>query len=169
MRRCSIAPATGRSCSFCDHAGRRVPKALGDLGLDATAFERHIAWDIGAADCARHLARTLAAPLILAAYSRLVIDPNRQTADPTSIPEVSDETTIPANIGISPEERAARIAALHVPYHNVVDDVLSAAAARRTRADGGFGAYLHAGVQGLRAAMADRACCGTATRASRCR
>jgi predicted N-formylglutamate amidohydrolase len=109
----------------CDHAGRRVPRSLGDLGLDATAFERHIAWDIGAADCARHLARTFAAPLVLATYSRLVIDPNRQTEDPTSIREISDETTIPANVNVSPEQRASRIAALHVPYHNVVDDVLS--------------------------------------------
>ena len=106
----------------CDHAGRRVPRALGDLGLDATAFERHIAWDIGAADCARHLARTFAAPLVLATYSRLVIDPNRQTEDPTSVPEASDETPVPANAGISPVDRASRIAALHVPYHAVVDD-----------------------------------------------
>lgn len=115
----------------CDHAGRRVPNALGDLGLDATAFERHIAWDIGAADCARHLARTFVAPLILATYSRLVIDPNRQTEDLTSIPEISDETAIPANAAISPEARGSRIAALHVPYHAVVDDVLS-----RLRRDG---------------------------------
>jgi predicted N-formylglutamate amidohydrolase len=115
----------------CDHAGRRVPRSLGDLGLDATAFERHIAWDIGAADCARHLARTFAAPLILATYSRLVIDPNRQTEDPTSVPEVSDETSVPANAGISPAERASRIAALHVPYHAVVDDAVS-----RLRRDG---------------------------------
>jgi predicted N-formylglutamate amidohydrolase len=115
----------------CDHAGRRVPRALGDLGLDATAFERHIAWDIGAADCARHLARTFAAPLILATYSRLVIDPNRQTEDLTSVPEVSDETPVPANAGISPAERASRIAALHVPYHSVIDDAVS-----RLRRDG---------------------------------
>ena len=74
---------------------------------------------------------TFAAPLILATYSRLVIDPNRQTEDPTSIPEISDETTIPANAAISAEARASRIAALHVPYHAVVDDVVS-----RLRRDG---------------------------------
>ena len=27
----------------CDHAGRRVPRALGDLGVPAPEYERHIA------------------------------------------------------------------------------------------------------------------------------
>ena len=33
----------------CDHYGRLLPRALGDLGLDASELERHIAWDIGIA------------------------------------------------------------------------------------------------------------------------
>jgi predicted N-formylglutamate amidohydrolase len=32
----------------CEHAGRKVPKALKSLGLAAQEFERHIAYDIGA-------------------------------------------------------------------------------------------------------------------------
>jgi predicted N-formylglutamate amidohydrolase len=32
-----------------DHAGRRIPQALGNLGLAAEDLERHIAWDIGIA------------------------------------------------------------------------------------------------------------------------
>jgi predicted N-formylglutamate amidohydrolase len=109
---------------ICDHAGRRVPRALGDLGVDATAFERHIAWDIGAADAARHLARTFGAPLILATYSRLVLDPNRYLDDPSLIPEISDGTPVPANAGLSAEDRAARIAALHAPYHAMIEDAV---------------------------------------------
>jgi len=34
---------------LCEHAGNRLPRKLGDLGLAATDLERHIAWDIGAA------------------------------------------------------------------------------------------------------------------------
>jgi predicted N-formylglutamate amidohydrolase len=109
---------------ICDHAGRRVPKALGDVGVDATAFERHIAWDIGAADSARHLARTFGAPLILATYSRLVLDPNRYLDDPSLIPEISDGTPVPANGGLSAEDREARIAALHAPYHATIADAV---------------------------------------------
>ena len=40
---------------ICDHAGRRIPRALGDLGVSAADRERHIAWDIGAAGVASHL------------------------------------------------------------------------------------------------------------------
>lgn len=109
----------------CDHASRRVPRALGDLGLDQTAFERHIAWDIGAADVALHLARTFLAPLVLGTYSRLVIDLNRDTAQPTAIPDISDETTVPANLNLSVQDRARRIGALHAPYHATVDDALT--------------------------------------------
>ncbi len=109
----------------CDHAARRVPRALGDLGLDPTAFERHIAWDIGAADVARHLARTFVAPLVLGTYSRLVIDLNRDTAEATAIPDISDETTVPANLNLSEQDRARRIQALHAPYHATVDDTLA--------------------------------------------
>src|SRR5262245_16279033 len=101
----------------CDHAGRRVPRRLGDLGLDAASFDRHIAWDIGAAEVARQLALRLDSPLVLAAYSRLVVDVNRRPDDPTCIPEESDGTVVPANRGLSAAARAARIAALHQPYH----------------------------------------------------
>ena len=58
----------GRGSPFvvlCDHAGRRVPRALGSLGLPAHELERHIAWDIGAAGLARRLAARLDAWLIL--------------------------------------------------------------------------------------------------------
>src|SRR5690349_18545366 len=79
---------TGRApvLLVCDHASRAVPKALGDLGLPPTAFDRHIAWDIGAAEVARHLAASFDAPLVMSGYSRLVLDPNRATDNPTSIP-----------------------------------------------------------------------------------
>jgi predicted N-formylglutamate amidohydrolase len=104
----------------CDHAGRRVPRKLGRLGLDDTAFERHIAWDIGAAIVARRLSTALEAPLVLSAYSRLVVDSNRRRGDPTAIPEESDGTAVPANRGLSEADRAARFTALHEPYHAAI-------------------------------------------------
>jgi predicted N-formylglutamate amidohydrolase len=38
--------ANGRSDLFltCDHAGKRIPQRLGDLGLPAGERDRHIAW-----------------------------------------------------------------------------------------------------------------------------
>ncbi len=105
---------------LCDHAGRRIPKSLGDLGLDSAAFERHVAWDIGAAEVARQLAIRLGAALVLANYSRLVVDVNRRTDDPTAMPEISDGTPVPANRNLSPAARAARLAGIHEPYHRLV-------------------------------------------------
>jgi predicted N-formylglutamate amidohydrolase len=104
----------------CDHAGRHVPRRLGRLGLDDAAFERHIAWDIGAAIVARRLSLELKAPLVLSAYSRLVVDTNRRRGDPTAIPEESDGTPVPGNRGLSEAHRAARFAALHAPYHAAI-------------------------------------------------
>src|SRR5450631_312506 len=69
-----------------DHAGRRIPRRLNDLGLPASDLQRHIAWDIGALGVARQVAAALDAPLVAQNYSRLVIDCNRDPKVPSSIP-----------------------------------------------------------------------------------
>lgn len=124
----SVLNATGGSplVLFCDHAGRAMPRALGDLGLPAAAREQHIAWDIGIAEVAAILARELDAPAVLAGYSRLVIDCNRRLDDPTSIAQESDRIPVPGNRGLSPAERASRAEALFLPYHAAIDAVIDA-------------------------------------------
>ena len=114
----------------CDHASRRVPKALRDLGLGAESLKLHIGWDIGAADVSRHLARKLDAPAILAGFSRLVIDCNRDIDDPTSMAAVSDGVPVPGNRNLSPGAKAQRIEALFRPYHASIEAALDRFAAR---------------------------------------
>jgi predicted N-formylglutamate amidohydrolase len=114
----------------CDHASRRVPKSLRNLGLGAESLKLHIGWDIGAADVSRGLARRLDAPAILAGYSRLVIDCNRDLDDPTSIPAVSDGTPVPGNQDLSPAAKGRRVEALFRPYHLEVEAALDGFAAR---------------------------------------
>jgi predicted N-formylglutamate amidohydrolase len=135
------APATivnesGASPFFlaCDHAGSRIPRRLGTLGLSAADRERHIAWDIGIAGVGRALSPLLDAALILQTYSRLVIDCNRDPAVASSIPEVSETTEIPGNLGLDAADRAARIAAVFRPYHEQIAAILDrrATAGRRT-------------------------------------
>jgi predicted N-formylglutamate amidohydrolase len=109
-----------------DHAGRRMPRALGDLGLAPAHFERHIAYDVGVEPVARRLAAAVEAPLIAQTYSRLVIDCNRPTHVPASIPTISEATPIPGNEGISRAERDARIEALFRPYHDTLEGILEA-------------------------------------------
>jgi len=108
-----------------DHASRAVPAGLGDLGLEDAHFDRHIAYDIGAADITRLLAVEIDAPAVLAGYSRLVIDVNRPPGHPQSIPEISDETVIPGNQGLNEADQALRVAALFEPYHDAIHESLA--------------------------------------------
>ena len=111
--------SAGRSPFFftCDHYGRLIPRALGDLGVAASERERHIAWDIGIAGVATELARDMDAPLIAQRYSRLVIDCNRPFDSPGSIPLISEATEIPGNGGLTHDQIAARRQAIFTPYH----------------------------------------------------
>ena len=115
-----------------DHAGRRVPRALGDLGLPPAEFERHIAWDIGIAAVSRRIAERLGTPLVEQAYSRLVIDCNRPPRVPNSIPEISEATPIPGNLGLTQAEREARRREIFCPYHAAITALLDARAGRPT-------------------------------------
>ncbi len=100
-----------------DHASRRIPRCLGNLGLAAADLERHIAWDIGALAIAEGVSDALDAPLVAQNYSRLVIDCNRRPGDPMSMPVVSETTPIPGNIDIPEEQTAARRREIFEPYH----------------------------------------------------
>ena len=113
-----------------DHAGRRLPRALGDLGLAPSELQRHIAYDIGILPVARQLAAAFEAPLVAQSYSRLAIDCNRPTHVAQSIPETSELTEIPGNHMLSPEQRQARIEALFRPYHDRIEALLDGRAAR---------------------------------------
>jgi predicted N-formylglutamate amidohydrolase len=101
-----------------DHAGRTVPRALGRLGVADADYERHIAWDIGIAGVGRLLADALDAVFIQQNYSRLVIDCNRPPGVRTSIPEISELTPIPSNVGLSEADKAARAREIFQPYHD---------------------------------------------------
>jgi predicted N-formylglutamate amidohydrolase len=95
-------------------------------------MERHIAWDIGIAAVTEQLSALLDATSVLQTYSRLVIDCNRDPSWPTAMPEISEHTAIPGNIGLSQADREARIAAIFTPYHRRISELLDARAERRT-------------------------------------
>ena len=130
----SLCHAEGRATVLitCDHASNAVPASLAGLGLGPGELGRHIGWDIGAGAVARLLAARLDAPAILAGFSRLVIDCNRDPDDPTSIPEASDGVAVPGNRGLAPDARAERRAAIFAPYHAAIGDWLEPRLARGT-------------------------------------
>src|ERR1700753_2796094 len=108
----------------CDHYGRLIPRVLGDLGVSESELVRHIAWDIGIAGVAEALAKHLDAHLIAQRYSRLVIDCNRPPAAPSSIPRISEATTIGGNEGLARAAADVRRAAIFDPYHRRIAEVI---------------------------------------------
>jgi len=107
-----------------DHYGRLIPKPLGDLGLPESELMRHIGWDIGIAGVAERLSKRLDAHLIAQRYSRLVIDCNRPPGMPSSIPLLSEATTIPGNDGLSREDRETRRCEIFDPYHRRIHEAI---------------------------------------------
>ena len=101
-----------------DHAGNSMPRVLGRLGVSKAECERHIAWDIGIAAVCRLLADALDATLVQQTCSRLVIDCNRVPGSATSMPEISELTPIPGNIGLSDRQKTARVQEIFQPYHD---------------------------------------------------
>ena len=129
-----VANPSGRSpfVLLCEHASRLLPPGFGRLGLAPAEFDRHIAWDLGAAEVAMRLACLLDAPLFLAGYSRLLIDLNRPPDTATSIPEMSEATAIPGNIGIDAAERQRRRELSFDPFHTAVAAHLDTRSGRPT-------------------------------------
>lgn len=109
---------------LCDHASNELPQGYGDLGLPRTEFERHIAYDIGAAVVTRTLARLWGAPAILSTFSRLLIDPNRGADDPTLVMRISDGAIVPGNARIDADEILHRRATYWQPYRGAVTDTI---------------------------------------------
>jgi predicted N-formylglutamate amidohydrolase len=107
-----------------DHAGRRVPRALGDLGVSESEWRRHIAYDVGIEPVVRFMADSIDAPAILQPYARLVIDCNRPFHAPSSIATVSEITPVPGNVKLPPAQIAARRREIFAPYHDAITALL---------------------------------------------
>lgn len=100
----------------CEHASRRLPSALGTLGLSEEALASHIAWDPGALAVSRLVAARLDAMLVFQRFSRLVYDCNRPPESPAAMPEKSELFDVPGNAGLDQAARDARTEALYLPF-----------------------------------------------------
>jgi predicted N-formylglutamate amidohydrolase len=109
-----------------DHASPFFPASLNQLGLADWVLERHVACDIGSDMLARFLADELDAQLVLAGFSRLIVDPNRKPGDPSAFPEISDGIAIPGNIGLKERDKALRVQSFFKPYHDAISARLDA-------------------------------------------
>jgi len=111
---------------LCDHASNALPEEYGDLGLPKSAFQRHIAYDIGAAWLTRRLAKRLGAPALLTTFSRLLIDPNRGHDDPTLVMRYSDGAIVPGNGRVDEDEIERRKRRYWRPYRERIRETIAA-------------------------------------------
>ncbi|WP_297370386.1 N-formylglutamate amidohydrolase [Acidocella sp.] len=109
-----------------DHAGRLIPRALGDLGVGEAEQARHIGWDIGIAGVTRRLSAALDATAVLQRYSRLVVDCNRKPGMTSAFVTLSETTPVPGNEGLDEGAKAARVAAIFAPYHDTIARLIGA-------------------------------------------
>lgn len=114
---------------ICDHASNALPPGYGTLGLPPEQLERHIGYDIGAAGVTLGLSRLLNVPAVLSRYSRLLIDPNRGSDDPTLVMRLSDGAIVPGNGYIEAAEIAHRVMHYYTPYHATIDAAIDRAIA----------------------------------------
>ena len=121
----------------CDHASCRFPRALGDMGLDPFARRCHLAIDIGAGKLTEKLARSLGVTAVIAQYSRLVVDCNRQLMDPGAFLEYGDGILVPGNRNLTQADKDARANAIYWPYHKAIDEQI-----KRLRAIGPKPAFI---------------------------
>lgn len=128
----TILPAKSHSpvFVFCDHATNHIPNGFDNLGLTDADLSRHIAWDIGAASLTRKFCNTFGAAGLLAGFSRLLIDPNRQLDSDALIPQISDGLDIPGNQNLSAAQIKTRADNFYEPYHQELEAQLDAAQAR---------------------------------------
>ena len=110
---------------LCDHASNRIPEAYQSFGFAEDALQTHIAWDPGALAVARLLSAKLDAALFWPDASRLIIDCNRAPDASSLIVFESEGRPVPANRGLSEEERSRRLIGIHAPFHDAIDACLT--------------------------------------------
>jgi predicted N-formylglutamate amidohydrolase len=121
---------TRRLVISCEHASNAVPEPLVTTDTDRQWLDTHWGWDIGAAQLTRELVARKSCCAVLARFSRLVCDANRDADDLTFVRR--DITGVPLgfNQGVDASELQRRIDSYHTPYHALLDDCLRERVAR---------------------------------------
>lgn len=105
----------------CEHASNRLPAPWAWSEADAHLADTHWAVDLGAADLTRELAEVMQTSAVLATFTRLLVDANRDITSPTLLRTHCDGREIDLNAGLAEGERERRIADFYEPFHHAID------------------------------------------------
>lgn len=114
-------PRTGSLLLTAEHASNRVPAPWRLRPADRVLLGTHWGYDIGAFHLMEGLAHSLGAFGVASRFSRLLIDPNRDPADPSAILRRTPDGAPRFNRTI---DAAARVARFHAPYHDTIDRMI---------------------------------------------
>ena len=98
-----------------------------DLGVSEELLDSHWGWDRWAWDTLEQFAAPLGCTTVGSRVSRLVVDVNRDSTDPTLIRRDAEDAPIPGNLGLSEAAVADRLARFYAPYHAACDAALARA------------------------------------------
>ncbi|MBW2999708.1 N-formylglutamate amidohydrolase [Candidatus Woesearchaeota archaeon] len=100
----------------CEHAGKKIPKKYGFLGVKKEVIVKNPDYyDVGAEDIARIIAKKFNAKCVLSNYSRLLINLNRSLNNPDLIPSAPYGMDIPLN-----KKNKKQRLKYYYPYHKRV-------------------------------------------------
>lgn len=110
----------------CEHASNRVPRPFRPRPADRRLLAMHWGYDIGAANVTRALVRRDPGSWgVLSRFSRLLIDPNRDPADPTAVLARTDDGAPSFNASLTDAHVARRVERFHAPFHAAIADAMA--------------------------------------------
>ncbi len=113
----------------CEHASHGLLPGMRTDAPSRRILRSHWGWDIGIWEVVREVSRRLGATAVGGGFSRLVVDLNREPSDPSLIRQACEEVPIPFNARLSARAMVSRLATLHAPYHDEIDQQLARRAA----------------------------------------
>lgn len=107
-----------------EHASRRVPAPWSSTPEDEAVLSTHWGWDIGIAGVTRAISQATGSGAVLASFSRLLADVNRDPAHPGFVLSEVEGRPLSFNAGLDEAGRAERARLLHAPYHAAVEALI---------------------------------------------
>lgn len=109
---------------LCEHGGFRIPSPWETLGVPETFTATHFGYDLGARNLTLKIAKLLDATAIISNYSRLFLDYNRKSHDPSCIRPDMGGIPVPLNEHITDDERKIRERIARHPVEHAVSSHL---------------------------------------------
>jgi predicted N-formylglutamate amidohydrolase len=110
----------------CEHASQHMPATHALTGEDARLRDTHWAYDLGARELTLACAEELGATAVLASFSRLLVDPNREEDHPDLFRRTAEGHPVRLNANLTHADRAQRLAQYYGPFHTAVRQCITA-------------------------------------------